>query len=249
MRDHRPRRPRPRRKDLRVAWRDPGLRAVLVMGLVGPLVVLFLLSRGGPDLGSGTPVLLLASFVGISTFGGNALGLERRGLGLLMSFPVARWRILVGKNLATVIFRLPGLITLLLAALFLAPLAYLPAATTIAVITLMLAAGADNFLSILFPIAAPPPGESPYGRRAMRGRGLGAAVFGMVLLAGALALASPFVFLAWLPSLLGRPWLWAASLPLALAGAASVYGMLVAGAGRLLQGREPELLERILGEP
>jgi ABC-2 type transport system permease protein len=236
-------------KDLRVAWRDPGLRAVLVMGLVGPLVVLFLLSRGGPDLGSGTPVLLLATFVGISTFGANALGLERRGLGLLMSFPVARWRILVGKNLATVIFRLPGLVTLLLAALFLAPLAYLPAATTIALITLMLSAGADNFLSILFPIAAPPPSASPYGRRTLRGRGLGAAVFGMVLLAGALALASPFVFLAWLPSLLGRPWLWAASLPLAIAGAASVYGMLVAGAGRLLQGREPELLERILGEP
>jgi ABC-2 type transport system permease protein len=236
-------------KDLRVAWRDPGLRAVLVMGLVGPLLVLFLLSRGGPDLGSGTPVLLLASFVGVSTFGANALGFERRGLGLLMSFPVERWRILVGKNIATLVFRLPGLITLLLAALFMAPLPYLPAATTIAGVTLMLCAGVDNYLSILFPVAAPPPGANPYGRGATRGRGLGAAVLGMALLAGALALGSPFVFLAWLPPLLGRPWLWAASLPLALAGAASVYAMLVAGAARLLQRREPELLERILGEP
>jgi hypothetical protein len=146
-------------------------------------------------------------------------------------------------------FRLPGLITLLLAALLMAPLPYVPAATTIAVVTLMLCAGVDNYLSILFPVAAPPPGANPYGRGATRGRGLGAAVFGMALLAAALALGSPFVFLAWLPSLLGQPWLWAATLPLALAGAGSVYAMLIAGAARLLQGREPELLERILGEP
>jgi len=56
------------------------------------------------------------------------------------------------------------------------------------------------------------------------------------------------VFLALLPLLMERPWLWVASLPLALAGAASVYAMLVSAAGRLLQRREPEVLERILGE-
>jgi hypothetical protein len=235
-------------KDLRIAWRDPGLRAVLVMGLVGPLVLLFLLSRGRPDFPSGTPILLLASFIGISTFGANALGFERRGIALLMSFPVERWRILVGKNLATLTFRLPGLATLLLGAPFVAPLAYLPAAATIAAITLMLSAGVDNYLSILFPVAAQAPSASPYGRAATRSRGLGAALVGMALLAGALALTSPFVFLAWLPPLLGRPWLWAATLPLALAGSGSVYAMLVAGAAALLQRREPELLERILGE-
>jgi hypothetical protein len=38
------------------------------------------------------------------------------------------------------------------------------------------------------------------------------------------------------------------TLPLALAGAASVYAMLVAGAGNLMAKREPELLERILVE-
>jgi hypothetical protein len=41
---------------------------------------------------------------------------------------------------------------------------------------------------------------------------------------------------------------WAISLPLAAAGAVSLYAMLVAGAGRLLERREPELQERILGE-
>jgi hypothetical protein len=60
--------------------------------------------------------------------------------------------------------------------------------------------------------------------------------------------ASPFVFLAWLPMLLERPFLWLFSLPLALAGAAAVYAMLVAGAARLLERREPDLLQRVLGE-
>jgi hypothetical protein len=67
-------------------------------------------------------------------------------------------------------------------------------------------------------------------------------------MAAALLLSSPFVFLVWLPLLMERPWLWAVTLPLALAGAAAVYAMLVAAAGRLLQRREPEVLERILGE-
>jgi hypothetical protein len=35
---------------------------------------------------------------------------------------------------------------------------------------------------------------------------------------------------------------------LALAGAAAVYAMLVAGAARLLERREPDLLQRILEE-
>jgi hypothetical protein len=236
-------------KDLRVAWRDPGLRAVLFMGFVGPLVLLFLLSRGGPDLGSGTPILFLASFVGVSSFGANALGFERRGIALLMSFPVERWRILVGKNLATLTFRLPGLTTILLATPFMAPLAYVPAAATIAVVTLVLCAGIDNYFSILFPAAVPPPEANPYGRAATRGRGPGAALMGIVLFIGVLVVSFPFVFLAWLPALLRSPRLWVASLPLALAGAGSVYAMLVAGAARLLERREPDVLERILGEP
>jgi hypothetical protein len=61
-------------------------------------------------------------------------------------------------------------------------------------------------------------------------------------------LAAPFLFLAWLPLLLGRPLLWLATLPLAVAGASAVYAMLLAGAARVLERREPELMERILSE-
>jgi ABC-2 type transport system permease protein len=235
-------------KDIRLAWRDPGLRAVLVMGLAGPILVLFFLSRGGPSLASGAPVLLLASFIGVSTFGSNALAMERRGISLLLGFPVDRWRILVGKNLAALVFRVPSLVTLALAALFLAPLVYVPAAMTIAFLTLLLSAGIDNYMSILFPVPAPNVAANPYGPAASRGRGLGAAFIRLALLGSALILSAPFAFLAWLPGLLGRPWLWVVTLPLGLAGSACVYAMLVAGAAVLMQRREPELLERILVE-
>jgi hypothetical protein len=85
-------------KDLRAGWRDPAIRAAFFIGLAGPLVFLFFLSRAR-GAWTGAPLLLLATFVGLSPFGANAFGLERRGIGLLMSFPLPRWKILLGKNL------------------------------------------------------------------------------------------------------------------------------------------------------
>ena len=67
-------------------------------------------------------------------------------------------------------------------------------------------------------------------------------------MAGALALSSPFAFLVWLPHLLGDHRLWVLTLPLALAGAVGLYGLLTAGASALLTRREPDLLARVLGE-
>lgn len=233
-------------KDLRVAWRDPALRASLLMGFVGPLVLVLLLSQARGFGRGGSALLLLASFIGLSGFGSNAFGLERRGVALLLGFPVQRWRILVAKNLTSLALRAPGLLMLLLVGLV-SPPALLPAAFVILVGTFLIAGGLDNFATILFPVTVPEPGRNPYGH-ASGGRGLGAAFVSMFLLAGAALASAPFAFLAWLPLLLGEPLLWLATLPLALAGALAVYAMLVAGAGRLLQKREPELIARILGE-
>jgi hypothetical protein len=61
-------------------------------------------------------------------------------------------------------------------------------------------------------------------------------------------LSAPFAFLAWLPLLLKNPVLWWLTLPLGFAGALAVYAMLLAGAERLLLGREPELVARMLAE-
>jgi ABC-2 type transport system permease protein len=232
-------------KDLRTAWRDPALRASLFMGLVGPLLFLLILIRPGASGQSGNGVLFLAMFIGVALVGSNTFGLERRGIGLLLSFPQPRWQVLVAKNLAAAVFRLPGVLTLLVAGLLLAPASHLPATLAIALATMLVAAGADNFLSILAPVAAPAPGGNPY---ASSSRGLPAMFLAAALVSGTLLVASPFVFLAWLPLLLQAPWLWWLSLPLAVAGAASVYAMLVALAEKLLVRREPQLLERILVE-
>jgi hypothetical protein len=179
-------------------------------------------------------------------FGTNTFGLERRGIGLLMSFPVPRWRILVAKNLASITLRLPSVLTVLVASAVIAPPDLIPATATVAVVGLLISAGVDNYASILFPLAAPEPGRPP---GSAGGRGLGTMVISALLLTLALVTALPFVLLAWLPRLFAMPWLWLVTLPLALAGAAAVYAMLIAGAEKLLTRREPEVLERILWSP
>jgi ABC-2 type transport system permease protein len=231
-------------KDLRVAWRDPALKASLFMALASPLLFLFFVTQatGGPREAS---VLGLAVVVGISVFGTNTFGLERRGIGLLMAFPVDRWRILVAKNLASIALRLPSVLTVTVAAALIAP-RLLPAALTMAVIGLLLSAGVDNYASILFPLPAPEPGRAP-GHAG--GRGLGTMAMSALLLTGAMIVSAPFLLLAALPYFFRLPWLSLVALPLAVAGAAAVYAMLVAGAEKLLRRREPDVLERILWSP
>jgi hypothetical protein len=235
-------------KDLRMAWRDPALKASILFGLVGPLFFLLLISQTGLVGRGGGGVLVLASLVGLQGLGGAAFALERRGLQLLLGLPVPRFKLLVAKNLAFLALRLPGLLSYLTVVLVMAPLSLLPAGLTILLATSLIASGADNYLSVLSPVVAPAAGRNPYGGAQAGGRGLGAAFLAMLMFLAALLGSAPFALLAWLPLLLGAPWLWLLSLPLALAGAASVYAMLVAGAAGLLERREPELLARVLGE-
>src|SRR5262249_32480724 len=55
-------------KDLRVTWRDPRLRAVLLTGLMGPIVLFVFWQGAGGRLGP-TFLLLLGTFTGLATFG------------------------------------------------------------------------------------------------------------------------------------------------------------------------------------
>jgi hypothetical protein len=93
----------------------------------------------------------------------------------------------------------------------------------------------------------PDPGRNPYA--AVSGsRGLTAVFVTGFLMMAALTLAAPFVFLTFLPLLLGMRGLLLFSIPLALAGAGGSYLLLVGGAARMLERREPELLARVLAE-
>jgi ABC-2 type transport system permease protein len=230
-------------KDLRIAWRDPALKATVLISLAGPLLFLFFMYQARGPRALGGSLLMVAAFVGASGFGGNAFGLERRGIALLMGLPVERWRVLVAKNAGALLLRLPGLLMLAVAALVLAPV-YAPAALAAALCAAIVAAGVDNFFSIYFPAAVPEPGKTMSAGPGRRG--FAAAALGALMLSGALLLAAPFVFLAWLPVLLEALALWWLTLPLALAGAVAVYALLVERAAGLLSRREPELLERML---
>jgi ABC-2 type transport system permease protein len=232
-------------KDVRVAWRDPRLKAVVLTGVVGPLVLLLVLWQGAA-LGPGVFVAV-AAFSGLGTLGTNAFALERRGLGLLFGFPVDRFRILVGKNLAAIALRLPALLAVSVATLLIAGPAFVPAVAAVVLLTQILAAAADNYLAILFPVPVAAAGRDP-NAPVSGARGLGAAAMVFVAMLATLVASSPFVFLAWLPYLLGERWLWGLALPLALAGAAAVYFMATSGAALLLERREPDLVARMAGE-
>jgi len=233
-------------KDLRLYWRDPRLKAMLLTSILSP-VVLFLIWRGASGRPATGFLVFLAAFSGLGALGGNAFALERRGLLLLLSLPPDRFSMLVGKNLAAMALRLPSLLALAVMAAFLAPGGLLLPLAATTVIALFLGAATDNFLSILYPVPVPDAGGNPYGP-VSGGRGLGAAMAGALLMTTALAICAPFVFLAFLPVLLERRTLLLVSVPLAVAGAVSVYLLLVAAAARLLGRREPEVLARVLAE-
>jgi ABC-2 type transport system permease protein len=233
-------------KDLRTAWRDPGLKATLLLGLLGPFLLLFLFSRGTATLGPAM-LIVFALFVGQAPFGSNAFGYERRGIQLLFAFPVARWRLLVAKNAVQLLLRAPALIVLGLAAALLAPLPLLPAAGATVLAVWAVAAGIDNLHAVLFPVSLPAPGQNPTARTS-GGRGIGVALLTAACLPLIWLGAAPFVFLAWLPYWLEKPQLWLVSLPLSLVGAVAVHALLVGAASRLLSRREPQVVARLLGE-
>jgi len=234
-------------KELRAVWRDPRLKAVSLSGLIGPLLVLFLLGQGSPaGVGPGQ-FFAVAQIIGLGVIGSNTLALERHGLGLLLGFPVDRFTLLLGKNLAFLVLRGPVLVSLALAALVMGGISVAPAVVTLLLVSHVLASAADNYLSILFPIPLPAAGRDPNAPTAGT-RGVGAAAVGLVAMMGALLASAPFAFLVWLPYLLDQRWLWLLALPLALSGACGVYFMATSGAARLLLRREPELLARLRGE-
>jgi ABC-2 type transport system permease protein len=234
-------------KDLRVAWRDPRLKALVFTGVIGPLVLLLVLWQGSPTALRPGLLLAVASFSGLGALGANAFALERQGLGLLFGFPVDRFLVLVGKNLGVIALRLPALLAVSAATLLIVGPAFVPAVAVVVLLTQILAAAADNDLSTLFPVPVAAAGRDP-NAPVSGTRGLGAAAMVLVATAATLLVSAPFVFLAWLPHLLGERWLWALTLPLALAGAVGVYFMATSGAARLLARREPDLVARMAGE-
>jgi hypothetical protein len=234
-------------KDLRVAWRDPRMKAVTLSSVIGPLVLLLILGQGSAGAIGPAQLFIVAGVAGVGVVGSNALALERDGLGLLLGFPVDRLALLAGKSIATLVLRAPALLAIAIATLLLAgPLVALAIAAVV-LVTQVIGCAVDNYLQILFPITVPAAGRDP-NAPVSGARGLGAAVVMLLAMAVTFLATAPFAFLAWLPQPLGQPWLFGLTLPLALAGACAVYFMAASGASRLLLRREPELVARLRGD-
>ena len=169
--------------------------------------------------------------------------MERRGVALLLGFPLARWRVLLGKNLGA---RSCGCRALLMLASrprsSRRPLPAGGAHHRLRVV--LIAAGADNYMSILFPLAVPGPGRNPYARP--RAAGASGPRCSARSCGRARSLRRSRSWPGF-PCCWG-PVLWLVTLPLALAGGGAVYAMLRRGAARACWRREPEVLERMLGE-
>jgi hypothetical protein len=235
-------------KDLRLAWRDPALKVALGASLIGPAVMLLVFSgapAGARPRGLGL-LVALSMFVGFGGFS-NLFGFERRGVLLLFGFPVDRLAILLAKTAVALVLRLPSLLLVAIAAVFLADLALIPVALAGTLCVALVAGSFDAWLSVLFPMPVPPPGGNPYGGTSA-GRGFGAVATSLLTVPLTLMMAAPFLFLAWLPHLLGQYGLFAVSLPLALLGAAGTHAIVVAGAARSLARRERTVIERVLAE-
>ena len=230
-------------KDLRVAWRDPRLKTLMLTGLVGPVLILVLVWQGTASVGPGL-VLALASFTAAGIVGANVFAVERQALALLFGFPVARSSILIAKNLGSMLLRLPALLLVAAATLLVAGPVFVPAAVTIVLLTELVGCGLDNYVALFLPVPVAAAGGDP-NAPASGTRGLGSSLVALAALCASLLLSAPFAFLVWLPYLLGAFWLWLATLPLALAGTIGIYFMLVMGAARLLERREPDLVAAV----
>ena len=147
-----------------------------------------------------------------------------------------------------IVLRLPALVAVSLATLVIAGPVFVPAVATVVLLTQVLAAAADNYLSILFPVPVAAAGRDP-NAPVSGTRGLGAAaIVILVAMLATLVVSAPFVFLAWLPAAPRRALALGAHPAPRPRGAAAVHFMATSGAARLLERREPELVARMAGE-
>ena len=194
--------------------------------------------------------MLLADGLVRRALGARLERLRARGPGPrpLLSFPVERWQILVAKNLGAISLRLPSLLLLATAALFVASWRIVPAVLVVAVSGMLIACAADNFMSILFPIALPAAGRNPHGP-ASGTRGLGAAAFAALLMVAALvvlvALRLPRLAAPALAAALAFGW---SACPWPSPARAPSTRCSWRRPSALLLRREPELLARMLAE-
>jgi hypothetical protein len=236
-------------KDLRYFARDPYLKTMLMGVLIGPVIIMMVFFAPSGHIGEvflhfGMPYLLLTY---LSQLSNNHLAMERAGLVNALVSPCPRWRLLVGKNMALMLFYLAlmGLPAGLLA--WRGERGTLILADVVMAFTLgLLYFGAGNFAAVIFPVAVAPAGRR-LKAQVSAGRMFLLSLFHAALLGAVSGLALP-VFLGRVAvGRLSEPF-W---VPAALSGVMVLYGLLlysalVAGASLLMPPREPDIYDAVV---
>jgi hypothetical protein len=249
-------------KELAYLHRDPQYKAVLVQMVYTVVVIAFavlLPGRSMPALGhfgilADMPLMGVAAALVLATspliF--NLFGAEGAAVTVLFSFPAARRRILMAKNLAhALMLTLLNAAGLTIAAAVMGRWAGLPLVFTGAMIAMPILLAAGNLVSIRLPHRMLVRGQrwQRGGAAAAGGDGGGCAYAFLYMIAYFITgiAVLPILAALILPAFASAPALWyAMSIPLAAVYSGGLYVILLGVAESWMMSREPEIAAAVI---
>jgi ABC-2 type transport system permease protein len=232
-------------KEFRLIWRTPQRRVGLLQGFLFPLLMVgySVIGSGLPDelppwLGFSLPIFaIFTAWIA----GQNALGMEGKGLPLLLLTPLPRYRFWLAKGIVNFVLTATPVLLLGLVAIAMLPTWQSAAGLLTIPGVVLVTLGITHLGSIFFPYPVRTEG------RQVRSNTRGGCIAGLgngVLLPAVIGLACvpPALFLAG-AHFLSAPWLgWAGGLFSLIYGLLIFAGAGVVASGRLLLQREAEMI-------
>lgn len=228
--------------EVRTILRLPAARAALVTTSVIPALWVAILARRGGIGDGGLFLIILVAGVGSA----NLFAFMGRRVVTVLSSPVWRAGILLSRNLADTFLRVPMLFLIALVLVWRGRGDSVPGLLAAIACLWFCATALQNFASILRPYALPLDRTNPLSS-GQDGRQTAGSWLSAGMTFASVPLAAPFLFLVWLGATRFEEYEWLA-LPLAVLGAAAVYAVCIDVGGRMLERREPEVLEKLLDD-
>lgn len=228
--------------EIRTILRLPMARAALITSSLMPAIWVAFIARRGNAGNSGLLVFLLIAGVGAS----NLFAFMGRRVVTVLSSPVWRAGILLSRNFADTLLRVPMFLLVTAVLVWRGRAEAAPSALAALIVLWACMLGFQNFASILRPYALPIDRANPLSGD-QDGRQTAGSVLAFIMSVAAFLVSAPFLFLIWLGEERFTDYRFLASL-LAVIGAFAVYALCIDFGGRLLERREAEVLEKLLDD-
>jgi hypothetical protein len=233
-------------KDLQTLRRDPLIKDLLIRQVgfvVVPLGALFLGTRAPRQPAAVVSLLTYTLLLGETPLLLNLFSLDDRGVAALFATPAARWKILLGKDLAALLLFAPINAGFCIAALlFLGAPDHIPFAAALGAASVAAALAVGNFASAVMPYPLLARRRTALGSEARLPGGCLGFLPRLLLLPAALLLSSPVAFIVGLPLVLQGAWTYALSLPVAAVFSIALIAASLPAAARLVERREERLI-------